>query len=110
LGLLITVLACLLVCADVELWRKQYSMLSTPSPWQLVALFVGAGIFGGIVGLFYLLRNRSSWRARIFAPLMGIIAGEVGVPILLAPGAVWRTIFAISILLIAAIVFRLDAD
>jgi hypothetical protein len=58
----------------------------------------------------YVLRRRSSWRARLFAPLIGILAGEVGVPILVAPGAMWRTIFAISILLIAAIVFRLDAD
>ena len=69
-----------------------------------------AGLIGGFVGLISLIFSRTSWRVRLLAPPAGILAGETGLFILMAPGPVWRTIFVVGILLGAAIVFRLDAD
>jgi hypothetical protein len=110
LALLITVFAALLVCADVERWRQEYAWLTRNSPWPLVALFGGASLFGGLIGAGYMFVSRASWRARLMAPLAGILAGEIGVLLLVAPGPIWRTIFAVSILVGTAILFRLGAE
>ena len=40
----------------------------------------------------------------------GLFAGEIGVLILLAPGPIWRTTFAVGVLLGAAVLFRLGAE
>jgi len=95
---------------DIERWRAQYAILDATGAWQIVALFGGGGIFGGIVSLIYLFRQRSGWRVLLIAPLIGVLAGEAGVLILLAPGAMWRTIFSVTVLVAAAVMLRLDAD
>jgi hypothetical protein len=110
LALLVTVFASLLACADVERWREQYIWLSEDWPWRLVALFGGAAIFGGIVGGLFMFSPNLSRRARMLAPIAGILAGEIGVLILAAPGPIWRTVFAVLVLLSTAIVFRLGAE
>jgi uncharacterized membrane protein HdeD (DUF308 family) len=91
-------------------WHEQYRALSADGSWSLVILVGAAGLIGGCVGLISLFIARTSWRIRLLAPPAGILAGETGLFILLAPGPVWRTILAVSILLSAAILFRLDAD
>lgn len=110
LALLMTAFACLLACVDIDRWHKQYDAMYAADPWRLVLVFGGAGIFGGIIGLFFALLRRSSWKTAFFAPFVGIVAGEIGVSILLAPGAVWRTIIAVTVLLVTVILLRLDAD
>lgn len=110
LALLITALACLLACVDIERWNVQYEKLRSGGAWQVVALFAGAGLFGGVIGLFYALSRRSGWRALFAAPIMGMLAAVAGVLILLAPGAMWKTVFVVAVMLMAAVVFRLDAD
>jgi len=110
LALLVTVLACLLASADIELWRQQQASLVAEGHWRLVVLFVAAGAFGGLVGVVYSFVGATGWRARLMAPLSGIVAGSAGLLILLAPGPLWKTVVAVSILLVAAVLFRLDAD
>jgi hypothetical protein len=110
IALLVTALACLLVCADVARFRAQYAILSASGVWQPITLFGVAGIFGGIVGLVYMFRRSWDRRTWATAPTMGILAGEAGALVLLAPGALWRTILAISILLMTVILIRLDTD
>lgn len=110
LALLMTAFACLLACVDIDRWHKQYDALSAAGPWRLALVFGGAGVFGGIIGLFFALLRRSSWRTTLLAPFVGIVAGEIGISILLAPGAVWRTILAVLVLLVSVILLRLDAD
>ncbi|MCI0333068.1 MAG: hypothetical protein L0228_07585 [Planctomycetes bacterium] len=110
LALLITVFACLLVCADVERWREQYTWLAVDWPWRLVALFGGAALFGGLIGVGFMFASKLRWRARLLAPVAGILAGQVGVLLLVAPGPIWRTIFAVLVLLGTAILFRLGAE
>ena len=110
LALLITTCACLLVSADIKRWHEQYRALSADGSWWFILLVGVAGLIGGCVGLISLFFSRTSWRVRLLAPPAGILAGETGLFILLAPGPVWRTVFAVGILLGAAILFRLDAD
>ena len=110
LALLVTVLACLLASADIDRWHKQYAWFAENGPWRLVAIFGAAGVFGGFVGFVYMFGGHVGWRARKTAPLTGILAGATGVLILLAPGAMWRTILAVSILLTTVVLLRLDAD
>ena len=110
LALLVTVFASLLVCADVERWRQQYTWLSEDWPWRLVALFGGAAVFGAIIGAGYIFTSRASWRVRLLAPLAGFLAAEIGVLILVAPGPIWRTIFAVLVLVGTAVLFRLGAE
>jgi hypothetical protein len=110
LALLITGFAALLACADVQRWREQYAWLSEDWPWRLVALFGGAAIFGGLVGAGFMFKSKMRWRARLLAPVAGILAGEIGALILVAPGPIWRTIFAVVVLLGTAVVFRLGAE
>ena len=110
LGLLITVFACLLVCADTARWHEQYRLLTASGPWWLAILVATAAIVGGIIGFVRAIVSRSGWRMRVMAPIAGILAGEVALFVLLAPGPVWRTIFAIAVLIGASVLFRLDAD
>jgi hypothetical protein len=110
LALLITTCACLLVSADTKRLREQYLAISAIDSWLFIILVGVAGLIGGLVGLSALFFSRTSWRVRLLAPPAGILAGETGLFILLAPGPVWRTIFAVAVLLAAAILFRLDAD
>jgi hypothetical protein len=110
LALLVTVLAAALACTDLDRLQKQYVWLSINWPWRLVALLGGAGLFGGLIGVVQLFLSGARGRARWIAPLAGILAGWVGVVILLAPGPMWRTLFAIGVLLGATILFRLGAE
>jgi hypothetical protein len=110
LVLLITTCACLLVSADIHRLREQYEALSANGSWCFVTLTGTAALIGGLVGVVTLLRSRASWRIRLLAIPAGILAAETALLILLAPGPVWRTIFAVTVLLGAAILFRLDAD
>jgi drug/metabolite transporter (DMT)-like permease len=110
LALLITGFAALLACADVQRWRQQYSWLSEDWPWRLVGLFGGAAIFGGLIGAGFMFKSKKRWPIRLLAPVSGILAGEIGVLILVAPGPIWRTIFAVVVLLGTAVVFRLGAE
>src|SRR3954467_7831256 len=82
LGLLVTVFACLLVCADTARWQEQYRMLTASGPWWLALLIAVAGILGGIIGLVRALISRASWRMWVLAPLGGIVAGEVALFVL----------------------------
>jgi hypothetical protein len=110
LALLITVFAAALACTDVDRWRQQYTWLSQDWPWRLVALLGGVGLFGGVIGVFHMFFSAARGRARWIAPLAGILAGQVGVLILVAPGPIWRTLFAIAVLLGTTIVLRLGAE
>jgi hypothetical protein len=110
LALLITVFAAALACTDVDRWRQQYAWLSQGWPWRLVALLGGVGLFGGLVGVVHMSVSAARGRARWIAPLAGVLAGQVGVLILVAPGPIWRTLFAIAVLLGTTIVLRLGAE
>ena len=109
-ALLVTSLACLLVCVDVGRLRTQFAILSAGGLWQSVTFFGIVGAFGGIVGLIYVLRRSMSRRALVAAPAMGVLAGVAGALVMVAPGALWRTILAVSILLISVILIRLDTN
>lgn len=110
LALLITAFACLFASIDLKRWNEQYQALSANDSWLFVILVAVAGTIGGIIGLLGLFASRSTWRVRLLAPLAGILAGETALFLLMAPGPVWRTIFATAILLVTAIIFRLDSD
>ena len=110
LALLVSVFACLLACIDFGQLRKSLTQLRANNLGSLVAAVVAAGILGSVVGLGYLFGRRPSWKQRFLAPVAGIVAAEIGLMILLAPGAMWRTVFAICILLAAVALFRLNAD
>jgi hypothetical protein len=110
LALLITVFAVALACTDLDRWNRQYSWLSQDWPWRLVALFGGVGLVGGLIGVAHLFFAGVRGRARWLAPLAGVLASQVCVFILVAPGPLWRTMFAIGVLLGTTIVFRLGAE
>jgi hypothetical protein len=110
LALFVTVVACLLACTDAQRLQQQFQALTARSPWPAVFVFGGATLFGGAIGLMYLIAGRGTWRARLIAPLAGIFAGVVGALVLIAPGPIWRTTFAVGVLLGAAILFRLGAE
>ena len=110
LALLVTVLATALACSDFERLRAQYEWLSISWPRRLVAVLGGAGLFGGLIGVAQMFLSGARGRARCVAPIAGVLAGQVGVLILLAPGPLWRTLFAIGVLLAATILFRLGAE
>ena len=110
LALLVTVLAAALACTDLDRLQVQYAWLSVSWPWRLVALLGSAGVFGGLIGVGQMLLSGARGRARWVAPLAGMLAGQVGVVLLLAPGPMWRTLFAIGVLLAATILFRLGAE
>jgi hypothetical protein len=110
LALLVTVLGAALACTDLDRLQQQYVWLKVSWPWRLVWLLGAAGIFGGIIGVAQLFLSGAQGRARWVAPLAGVLAGQVGVLILLAPGPMWRTLFAIGVLLTATILFRLGAE
>ena len=110
LALLVTVLAAALACTDLQLWQEQVAWLSNDWPWRWVALLGGAGLFGGLIGVGQLFFSGAGGRARWIAPLAGVLAGEIGALILVAPGPIWRTLFAIGVLLTATILFRLGAE
>src|SRR4051794_27707602 len=110
LALLITTCACLLASADIKRLQEQYLLLSAGGSWWFIILVAAAGLIGGSIGLISIFFSRANWRVRLLAPAAGILAGETGLFILLAPGPIWRTVFAVSILVGAAIVLRLDAD
>src|SRR5262245_2384773 len=86
LVLLVTAFACLFASTNVELWREQLVWLKEDWPWRVVALFGGAAFVGLLIGCRYLFVGGVSWRTRLLAPLAGIMAGEIGVLILVAPG------------------------
>jgi hypothetical protein len=110
LALLITGFACLLVSTDVDRWREQYAWLSDKWPWRMIALFGGAAVFGALIGIGFMFASKSRWRARLLAPLAGILAAELGALILVAPGPIWRTIVGVVVLIGAATLFRIDAE
>lgn len=110
LVLLITVLASLLACADLDRWRQQYWWISQNWPWRIVALFGGAGLIGALIGCAYLFVGGVSWRTRLLAPLAGIVAAQIGVLILVAPGSIWRTVFAVGVLLACTVLIRIGAE
>jgi hypothetical protein len=110
LALLITVFAAALACTDLTRWNQQYAWLSQDWPWRLVALLGGVGLFGGVIGVFHIFMSAAKGRARWIAPLAGVLAGQVGVLILVAPGPIWRTLFVIAVMLATTIVFRLGAE
>lgn len=110
LALLVTVLAAALACTDLARLHEQYEWLKVSWPWRLVSLLGAAGLFGGLIGVGQLFLSGARGRARWIAPLAGVLAGQVGVLILLAPGPMWRTLFAIGVLLTATVVFRLGAE
>jgi hypothetical protein len=110
LGLLMTVFAAALACTDLDRWEQQYVWLSQNWPWRLVALFGGIGLFGGLIGLAHVFFSSATGRARWIAPFAGVLAGQLGVLILVAPGPMWRTLFAISVLLGTTILLRLGTD
>jgi hypothetical protein len=108
--LLATVFAAALACTDLDRWHEQYAWLSLDWPWRLVALSGGAGVFGALVGVAQLFFSGARGKARWVAPLAGVIAGQVGALILVAPGPIWRTLFAVTVLLAATIAFRIGAE
>jgi hypothetical protein len=110
LALLVTVLAAALACTDFDRLRAQYEWLSVSWPLRLVAVLGSAGLFGGLIGVAQIFLSGARGRARWVAPLAGLLAGQVGVLILLAPGPLWRTLFAVGVLLAATILFRLGAE
>jgi hypothetical protein len=110
LALLVTVLAAALACTDFDRLRAQYVWLSVSWPQRLVAVLGSAGLFGGLIGVAQIFLSGARGRARWIAPLAGVLAGQVGVLILLAPGPLWRTLFAVGVLLAATILFRLGAE
>ena len=110
LALLATVFAATLACTDLDRWSEQYTWLSLNWPWRLVALLGGAGLFGGLVGVAQLLFSGARGKARWIAPLAGVLAGQVGALLLVAPGPIWRTLCAVTVLLAATIVFRIGAE
>lgn len=110
LALLVTVLAASLACTDLGRWDQQVAWLEENWPWRLAALLGGVGLFGGVVGVIHLLFSAARGRARWIAPLAGVLAGELGVLILIAPGPLWRTLFAIAVLLVTTILLRLGAE
>jgi hypothetical protein len=110
LALLVTVFAAALACTDLSRWDRQYTWLSENWPWRLVALLGGVGLFGGLIGVAHLFLAGVKGRSRWVAPIAGVLAGEVGALILLAPGPLWRTLFAISVLLGTSILLRLGAE
>ena len=109
LALLVTVFAAALACTDFHRWDQQIAWLADDWPWRLVALLTGVGLFGGLVGVAHLFLSGARGRSRWIAPLAGVLAGQLGVLVLLAPGPMWRTLFAISVLLGTTIVLRLGA-
>ena len=110
LALLATVFATALACTDLERWNQQYTWLSLNWPWRLVGLLGGAGLFGGLVGIGQLFFSGARGKARWVAPLAGVLAGQVGALILVAPGPIWRTLSAVAVLLVATILFRIGAE
>jgi hypothetical protein len=99
-----------LASTDITRWHEQYRTLSADGSWWFVILVGAAGLIGGFIGLIGLIFSRTNWQVRLLAPLAGILAGETGLFIMLAPGPIWRTIFAVGILLGASVLCRLDAD
>lgn len=110
LALLTTAFACLLVSADTDRWREQYAWLSEEWPWRMLALFGGAAILGALVGAGYMFTSKTSWRARLMAPVAGILAAHIGALLLVAPGPIWRTILGVAVLISTATVIRIDAE
>jgi hypothetical protein len=108
--LLVTALASLLACADLQRWHEQYAWLEVNWPWRLVALFGGAGVAGGLIGCGYLFVSSASWRTRLVAPIAGVLASQLAVLILVAPGPMWRIVFAVAVLLATTVLFRLGAE
>jgi hypothetical protein len=107
LALLITGFAAFLACADVNRLREQYGWLSQDWPWRVVGLFGGAALFGAMIGSAFMLKYKARWRTRLLSPL---VAGLIGLLILVAPGPIWRTVFAVIVLLVTAILFRIGAE
>ncbi len=110
LALLVTALASALACIDLARWHEQSAWLAAGWPWRPVLLFGGAGLVGAMFGLPYLFDSRLSWRSRLVAPAAGVLAGAVGLLVLMAPGPIWRTILVVGVLLAMVTVFRLGAE
>ncbi|MFO0791307.1 MAG: hypothetical protein U0805_17750 [Pirellulales bacterium] len=79
-------------------------------PFWLIALFAAAAVLGAFIGMISLGRRARSWWLFFVSPFIGMLAGEVSLVILLAPGALWRTVVAITVLLAAAICIKITAD
>ena len=85
-------------------------MLTAKGPLPAVFTLSSGALFGSFVGLIYLIAGRANWRARLRAPFAGLLAGLIGILLLLAPGPIWRTTFAVGVLLVASVVCRLGAE
>jgi hypothetical protein len=110
IALLTTVLAGLLACVDVERLHHQLAWLHAGGPWR-IALFVGgAAVFGAIIAITILFATGFRWRLFFIATLVGIVAGQLGLLLLMAPAPIWRAIFAVGVLVISAVVFRAGAE
>ena len=110
LALLVTMFAIALACADLDRWNEQYEYLTRGGPTLLVILFGAAGIFGALIGLVHPLLHGFTVRSLLIAPASGFLAGWIGAFLLAASGPIWRTIFAIGVLLLSAAILRLNSD
>jgi len=110
LALLITVFACLLASTDIQRWEEQYKWLSEDWPWRIVGLFGSAAIFGALIGAGFMFTSKGRWSARLLAPVAGMLAAQIAVLLLVAPGPMWRTIIAIVVLISTATLFRIGAE
>lgn len=110
LVLFVTILACQLVCFDIERFRQQYAFVADKGHGAVVMLFGGAAMIGGAIGVACRFRHLRNWRMWLFALIAGALAGEASLLILMAPTELWRTVCATSVLLITAIVMQLSAE
>jgi len=110
LALLMAVLGCVLGSADMHRLHERFERLNASGSWWLVGLVIAAAVFGGAVGIISMLVSRLSWRLRLLAIPAGILTGEIGLFMLLATGPIWRSLFAVGVMLVAALIFRIDAD
>lgn len=110
LALIVTVFAAALACTDLGRWDQQVAWVKENWPWRIAAIFGGVAMFGGMIGVVHLVFLPTHGRVRWVAPLAGILAGELGALILIAPGPLWRTLFAIIVLLGTTILLRLGAE
>jgi hypothetical protein len=110
LGLTVTVLAMMLASANMEYSREALTKLVRDHSWQLVAMLAGATIIGVGGGLAHALTAGLRWRALLYAPILGALAGGLGVMVLIAPGSLKQTVIAIAVILGSTLVFRLGAE
>ena len=110
LALFVTACAVFLTAIDVERCRRQLGQMWFDDSGLVMAMFVAAVIFGGLVGLARKFVSRFRWRMLVFAPLTGGLVGAAAGPILIAPGPLWRSLVAVGLLLATTNFLRLGAE